>query len=173
MLRIGFTLLAIVLVMPLQAQASKDSRSASAFVARFYTWYTPIALNNHGDPAFGIALKRRKDCFTPELCQALQDDFDAQLKANAVIVGLDGDPFLQSQDPEAHHKIGKVTPKGDGFLVSVHGVRSGKPFKKPAVIPEVRLLNGRWVFVNFHSSDGWNILDMLRTLKEKRQMAAQ
>ena len=173
MLRTAFTLLGIVLVMPLQAQASKDSRSARAFVARFYTWYTPIAINNHSDPAFGIALKRRKEYFTPELSQALQDDFDAQLKANGVIVGLDGDPFLQSQAPEAHHRIGKVTPKGDGFLVNVHGVRSGKPFEHPAVIPEVRLLNGRWVFVNFHSSDGWNILDMLKTLKEKRLMEAQ
>lgn len=171
--RIGNAIAALLIALPIHAQGESAHMSAKQFVQNFYDWYTPIALKNHGDPAFGIALKRKKPWFTPELALALQDDLDAQVNANGVSVGLDGDPFLQSAWPESHYRVGKVTSKGGVYLANVHRFRSGKMSSDIAAIPEVMKVDGRWVFVNFHSSDGWNILEMLKSLKEKRQLESK
>jgi hypothetical protein len=171
--RIANAVGSLLIALPISAQGGDVKISVKLFVQGFYDWYTPIALKNHGDPAFGAALKRKSQSFSPELALALQEDLDAQAKANGVSVGLDGDPFLQSAWPEAHYKVGKVTSRGDRYLVNVHRYRSGKMFSDTAVIPEVTKVNGHWVFVNFHSSDGWNILEMLKSLKEKRQQESK
>ncbi|WP_243384114.1 YbjP/YqhG family protein [Geothrix alkalitolerans] len=163
----------MLIALPIHAQGGDEQISAKLFVQQFYDWYTPIALKNHGDPAFGIALKRKSQSFSPELALALREDLEAQAKANGVSVGLDGDPFLQSAWPEAHYKVGKATSKGDRYLVNVHRFRAGRMFPDTAAIPEVAKVSGHWVFVNFHSPDGWNILEMLKSLKEKRQMESK
>jgi hypothetical protein len=126
--RIANALGTLLIALPIYAQDGDVQLSAKLFVQRFYDWYTPIALKNHGDPAFGIALKRKGQSFSPELALALQEDLDAQAKANGVSVGLDGDPFLQSAWPEARYKVGKVKSMGDRYLVNVHRFRSGRMF---------------------------------------------
>lgn len=168
MLRTTPSLFALTLVMPMHAQTANQAPSPRAFVANFYVWYTPFAQCHADRPAFELALRHKKHCFTPELWTALWEDAQAQRNSEGVIVRLDSDPFLMSQDPEPRYRVGKVSPKENGFLVEVHGVRSGAPSSDPAVIAEVRKRHGHWVFVNFHTPAGGGLLTQLKTLKAQR-----
>jgi hypothetical protein len=122
-------------------------------------------------PAFEIAIKQKPDVFSQKLLNALKEDPAAQAKSPEDIVGIDWDPFLNSQDPEDHYELGSITEKNGSFRVDIHGVRSGARFKKPSVIAEVKQENGRWLFVNFHRTDGSNLLATLRLLKQSRKKA--
>ncbi|MGA2502201.1 MAG: hypothetical protein ABSH20_31040 [Tepidisphaeraceae bacterium] len=148
--------------------------SARDFAQKFYSWYVPIALNEHAGPAWDFVLKQRSSSFSPELLRALREDSAAQAKSPGEIVGLDFDPFLDSQDPEDRYEVGKVTRKGDSYWVEVFGVRSGKRMEPAAVLAELVRKNGHWTFVNFHYPDpnGSDLLSTLKLLREDRQKPA-
>src|SRR5438128_5333219 len=66
---------------------------------------------------------------------------------------------------------GKVTAKGDAYLVEVFGICEGKKNKTADVTPEVSFKDGKWVFVNFHYGNGGkedNLLSILKQLREER-----
>jgi ribosomal protein L21E len=150
------------------------SDSARDFAQKFYSWYVPIALNEHAGPASDLALKHRSSAFSPELLRALKEDSAAQANSPGEIVGLDFDPFLNSQDPEDRYEVGKVTRKGDSYWVEVYGVRSGKRMEPVAVLAELVRRNGHWTFVNFHypGPHGTDLLSLLKRLREERQKSA-
>lgn len=64
--------------------------------------------------------------FSPELFHALCEDSETSKKAKGEIVGLDFDPFLNSQDPHARYEVGNVVPAGDSYRVEVLGVSAGR-----------------------------------------------
>src|SRR5207249_7114448 len=88
-----------------------------------------------------------------------------------ILSALTGIPFSIARTPEDHYELGSITEKNGSFRVDIHGVRSGARFKKPRVIAEVKQENGRWLFVNFHRTDGSNLLATLRLLKQSRKKA--
>ncbi len=138
---------------------------------QFYDWYVPLALGDDSIPAFNFALQRRGALFSPELFRALKQDSEASAKANGYIVGLDFDPFLNSQDPDDRYEVGKVTHEEDSYSVEVFGIQSGKKNEKPSVFAVVTRRNGRWLFVNFRypNSSAVDLLSVLRRLAQDRE----
>jgi hypothetical protein len=161
--------IALLVCLPLHAGGGQVQPEASEFVANFYRWYVALAHEDHEEPAFALALKRDASIFSPELLKALRADAAAQAKVSGEIVGLDSDPFLNSQDPGENYEIGSVTQKGGCQFFSLHRVTGGKRQPQPAVMAEVEQKSGHWVFVNFHSVDGSDLLSVLKKLKAGRQ----
>jgi len=139
------------------------------FVQGFYDWYTPVALGEHSVPADVLALKSRRSDFTVKLARALAADEAAQAKASGEIVGLDFDPFLNSQDPDKRYQVGKIMHTGQRFLVEIHGVVDGKAVAKPEVVADVVRVGGKYRFENFlYPENGGNLLSVLKTLAAER-----
>jgi hypothetical protein len=153
------------------------SESPGHFVGQFYAWYVPRTLSDKSIPAYEFTLKNKKNLFTPVLLKALKDDFEASAKVRDEIVGLDFDPFLNTQDPCERYEVGKTVQKGNSYRVEVYGICSGKRSEKPDVWPEVLRVNGHWLFANFYyehqakeypaSDDLLGILNLLREAREK------
>jgi len=143
------------------------------FVQEFYDWYCKTTPQGLSDLPEDRAMKDRGSSFSPSLRQKLKDDFEASARVKDEIVGLDFDPYLNSQDPDEHYVAGKVTSSGKNYLVEMHGVRGGKQNTGPDVTPEVASENGKFVFVNFHYGksefpENENLVSILDALKKSR-----
>jgi len=170
---IGVAFLALLLAQPITAYAGaaagpNDVASVRRFVQNFYDWYTPMSLNEKILSPVDHTLKSKGSAFIPTLSKALREDSVASAKVKDMVVGLDFDPFLASQDPETHYTVGKIVQKNGSYYVSVHGVRSGKQSPKADVVVKVEKLKGSWRFTNFLYPDGTNLLSVLKELKKER-----
>jgi hypothetical protein len=147
-------------------------KSCRDFVQGFYDWYVPKALKVNVRPA-NLVLKYKSSAFSPELVRALQEDSEAQAKSPHQLVGLDFDPFLNSQDPSQRYVVGNVTVKGDRYWVEVYSITLGKRSPKPDVVPELMLKDGQWIFMNFHYGKSERSADenLVSTLKALRRHA--
>ena len=152
---------------------SPQQTAASQFAQRFYDWYTPLAHKHSNTPSWIVALGKRGADFDPGLSRALKEDAEAQRKVSDDIVGLDFDPFLNSQDMDDKYTVGNVTEKDGVFLVSVYGVRKGKRAAKPDVAVELKASKGSFVFTNFRYDSNENLVATLKLLKEQRTQAPQ
>ena len=151
---------------------TQPSAAVKDFAQGFYSWYVPEALKTEEAPAWNVALKYKRDVFSATLFQALKEDSDAQAKASGEIVGLDFDPFLNTQDPCDGYVVGTVTSQGAGYRIDVYGVCSGKRDERPDVVAEVARQGGSWVFTNFlYPAIHTDLLGTLKTLREERQKA--
>lgn len=151
---------------PSQQNTESGCRS---FVQSFYDWYVPIALREQSKKAWDIALRRKPRLFEHQLAVLIQSDSDAQRKAKELI-GLDFDPFLNSQDPSEQFGVKSVDKKSYACLVTVDGFSSG--IKREELVAEVRFTNDRWQFSNFYYADGENrhdLMGLLRRLAADRQ----
>ena len=157
---IGALLLA-VLLLPLSpgrsaAPASRKSGSSAteaacrAHVQRFYDWYLPRLMREVHVTAMEEALDIRPRDFSAALRDGLREDLAAAAKSPDEIVGLDFEPFVNSQDPAGKYVARKVTHVGKSYRVEVHSVIDGKVSEEPDVIPELVQWRGHWTFVNFH-----------------------
>jgi len=152
---------------------SDSAAGARAFVESFYRWYVPIAIGDHKEPADAIALRERPRLFSSQLYRALKADNDAQAKAPGELVGLDSDPFLNSQDPCERFAIGRVERRHDAYRVEVFAVCSGKRLDRPSALADVRSVNGHWKFVDFFHDGGKDgLLATLKLLSEDRRKSA-
>ncbi|MBX9688707.1 MAG: YbjP/YqhG family protein [Candidatus Obscuribacterales bacterium] len=156
----------------LPAEALEQKLACKTFVQDFYNWYfakttSPIPKNSS---PLDIALKLKKDAFSPELLRQLKADIDAQTKVPDEIVGLDFDPILNTQSQADRYQVGNVTAKGKSFLVEVYGFWDKKKSPKPDVIPELISKDGKWQFVNFRyqNSGDSDLLSVLKTLRAER-----
>lgn len=132
-----------------QATAPRSKLAAKEFVDSFYSWYVPRALNADTNTPWTLALAQRGTQFSRQLTRLLREDSEAQAKCGE-LVGLDFDPFLNTQDPEEHYDVGEVNHKRQSYWAGIYGVRDGKRFQTPALTVEFTESNGRWQFVNFH-----------------------
>jgi hypothetical protein len=167
MIRATF-LVPLLLGVPIHAQVENARSSTVDFVKRFYAWYAPFAQSEHKRPAFELAIKRNAALFSVELRSALMSDAAAQPEVSGYIVGIDFDPFLNSQDPAGRYEIGKVTEQGNRYLFHLHAVIERNKQPRPAVIAEVEQQSGNWVFVNFRYPEGSDLLSTLRNLSARR-----
>jgi len=156
---------------PMQGKDSANPQeSCLRFVQSFYDWYATNALGKKGIIASDYALEHKSQVFSPELLRALKQDADAQAKARGVIVGIDFDPFVGSQDPAEKYKVGVIRQKDDRYLVEVYGIYDGSPNQTPDVRAELVQTSGTWVLVNFYYPPvSGNLLDVLRLLRDDRQ----
>lgn len=151
-----------------QSSAPKaDEASCRTFVQSFYDWHVAHGSN------FEKTFKLKRSVLSPQLGNALAADLAAAKKNADEIVGLDFDPFLNSQDPAARYRVGKVMVKEGSCLAEVASVPPDKSRKLDATA-ELRLQNGGWKFVNFHygSENGptnENLLSILQQLKRDRE----
>ena len=171
---LNLILLATPITTPGQTKSNSEAaQSCRQFAQGFYDWYVPNALKKSESSAWDLALKGKNSVFSPDLVRALQEDSRAQEKAGGDIVGLDFDPFLNTQDPRQKYVLGDVTVNDDSCRVPVHGESTGKRIPKPDVTAELRRENGKWLFVNFHyGKSQWsadeNLVDILKKLREDR-----
>ena len=150
--------------------STSDTASVKKFVQAFYDWYTPRALK--GDAEM-LTLKVKADAFAPEIRKALLEDRKAQEKVKDEVVGLDFDPFLNSQDVANTYTVKKVEHKGKSWLASVYGHYKGqKEDPAPSVIAQVEKGKSGWRFTNFIYPDPkkpMNLLQVLSELKKERE----
>ena len=156
-----------------QTQSSNANEdSCRKFVQQFYDWYLPKAKTAKVRAA-DIVLKYKSDSFSPELLRQLKADSAAQAKARGEIVGLDFDPFLNTQDPSFKRcTVGKIVPKGNGCRAEVACVFPGANAEQSHVTPELTFEQGHWLFVNFHYQEGskkYDLLGMLKALRDERK----
>ena len=154
-----------LLVVPLRAQSDSVAQAQRA-VQEFYTWYVPMAAKTPS--AWMHAIRQRKATFAPAIVRALRADSVAAAAHPSEVVGLDGDPFLNAQDPCDRYVSVKTTARGRVYLVEVLGTGGCVAHTKPDVIVEVGRGStaGRWVFLNFRYVDpDDNLLDLLKRLR--------
>lgn len=144
--------------------AQVPSSSAREFVTRFYKWYVPQALTDHATPTWRIALKDKGESFDPQLVRLLREDSAVEDKCED-LVGLDFDPFLDTQDPAEHYEVGKVKRQGNVYTAEIYSVQSGQKSSKPGVSAEFENNSGRWMFVNFHYPNGGDLVTTLKAPK--------
>lgn len=151
------------------AQKSKTSEPESArrFVQAFYAWYVPLAKK---DPSVTRALRERRSQFRPELARALRADLAASAANGNEVVGLDGDPFLNAQDPCDKYDAVSSTRVGATYHVGVVGKGWCKDHTTPDIVAEVTRRDGRWVFLNFiySTKPKDNLMDLLTQLQSDR-----
>ncbi|MGV3720944.1 MAG: hypothetical protein ACO1SX_08535 [Actinomycetota bacterium] len=145
-------------------------------VQQFYDWYLPRLMREVRTPAMTQALNARPHNFSAELRRRLAEDSAAAARSPDEIVGLDFDPFVNSQDPAPRYVARKTYRAGKGLWVEVHGVTDGRVNEDPDVMPELVLIGGRWAFVNFHypaagDQPRSNLLQVLKELRDSRRKA--
>lgn len=154
------------------AQSKASPETAKSFVQDFYTWYVAKAVNHPGNPGADYAIKQRRSSFSPALTRALEADYAASAKSPDEIVGLDFDPFLNTQDPCERYEVGETTRVGSGYRVEVYAVCFGKREAHAYVSAEVQGTSGSWQFTNFHYTDEHgkksNLLGVLASLRRER-----
>lgn len=167
-------LLVIANVLFGQENQAQTQTSCHQFVQAFYDWYAPIAdaSANPGTKSESpvlLALRSRRDSFTPGLRRLLIEDDRAQSKAHE-IVGIDYDPFLFSQDPCERYAAEKVTIRNDRCFVEVHPICQGQRREKADVTGELGYQNGHWVFIDFHylQDESGSLLSNLEALRRER-----
>lgn len=155
---------AVAMFSGLKLTAQSTAPSARAFVSQFYDWYVPQALQDRAEPTWHIALKEKGKEFAAPLARLLRADWAAQDKCED-LVGLDFDPFLNSQDPAQHYEVGEITHEGSIYKAAIYSVQTGQRGSKPDVIAGVERSDGRWTFIDFYYPDGGDLVTILKTPK--------
>lgn len=168
------TALYCVAATPANSATVKQNQSCSKFVRTFYDWYTSYSNQHQKERTSDSAIKLKANWFAPALVKQLKEDSAAQDKVSGELVGLDFDPFLSTNgDPYDKYVVGEASTKGGKFFVNVYGSSHNKRSAKPAVVPELALRNGQWVFTNFHYGStepvNENLVSVLKFLAESRK----
>lgn len=125
-----------------------ESESARHYVSEFYTWYTPIADNDSASPPWSAILAQSKFRFAPQLARLLRRDISAKRHCKE-LVGLDFDPFLNTQDPESTYVVGNVIHTGEIFRAEVYAGKSKMQGSRPSVIAVLTREKDSWIFADF------------------------
>lgn len=141
-------------------------------VAEFYDWYVPMARRDPG-PAMR-AVRERRALFSLPLVRALRADSIATAQGGEEIDGLDGDPFLNAQDPcEEYRPIHTQRVRG-AYLVDILGTGGCAAHRTPDAIVQVTLRDGRPVITNvlYSRRRGDDLLSLLERSAAMRRRAA-
>lgn len=164
------------------------TKACESFVQDFYDWYIPEMTNNVPAPVSERVLKVKARSFSAELIRMLKADLEESKKVPDEIVGLDFDPFVNSQETPNHFVTGKctVTPSaaGNKYQVEVFDTTdfanrknlTGKKKLAPQVTPELMYKSGQWYFTNFlypsaKIKGNESLLSILKILQDNRRKA--
>jgi len=152
------------------SSAASPEADAKAFVQKFYDTYMPVVQAEKDAPASNFVIEKMSADLDPVLLAGLKEDAAAAAAApEGELVGLDFDPFLDSQDPADRYEVKSVSRKGTTYLADVYCVTEGKRSDKPCVVPVLAQDNGKWRFVNFDYPEGGDLLTVLKDLKAERE----
>ena len=170
---VAATLLLAIGAAGAQSAPVRTHASPERAVAEFYAWYTPMALHDPGPDM--RALRERPALFSPAIVRALRADSVATAQGGEEIDGLDGDPFLNAQDPCERYRPIRTRRASDVYLVEVLGSGGCEIHRTPDVIVQVTFRDGSPVFTNFLYSRkrGDDLLSLLKRLTEQRRRADQ
>lgn len=115
-------------------------------VADFYSWYVPMSATAEAPMR---AVRERSTSFAPALVRGLRADSVARAGSPTGIVGLEGDPFLNAQDPCDHYQPVRTTGHGSHYRVEVLGSGGCAAHENPDVVVEVSVQRDRVVLENF------------------------
>ena len=136
--------------LPAQQPSTAEADSARRAVQRFYDWYVPRAAKPNGRDMVMQAAVRGPLSFAPELVHWLRIDSTARAKSKDEINGLDGDPYLNAQDPCAAYSAREVKKSDRVFMVDVVGHGGCPAHTTPDIVVEIGRLGGRWTMLEFH-----------------------
>lgn len=145
-----------------------SAKIARAVVARFYSWYVPLAKHTPG--ADMRSLRDSRWHFEPALVKALRADSAAAARSPDEIVGLDMDPFLNSQDPCDRYSPIAVTHQSGNYFVAVRGSGGCAAHAEADVTVRLAFRGANAVFLNFvySSKPKDDLLSLLATLAADR-----
>jgi hypothetical protein len=154
----------------LQSQSTTAAEdSARRSVQAFYDWYVPRAAHPGKRDMIMFAATNGPLRFQPELVRWLRIDSTARARNKDEVDGLDGDPYLNSQDPCKKYTVRAVHTQGTSFLADVVGTGECETRAKPDVVVELMRDRGRWTVVEFHDPERQNagLIPLLRQLHPK------
>jgi hypothetical protein len=134
-----------------QQRSTADADSARRVVQRFYDWYVPRAANPRGRDMVLEAATHGPVPFDPELVRWLRIDSTARARAKGEVDGLDGDPYLNAQDPCDTYSAQSAAPAAAErvFMVMVLGHGGCAAHKRPDIIVEISYRASRWTILEF------------------------
>ena len=150
-------------------RAATQNDSARALVQRFYDWYLPREANPRGRDLIMYAAVRGPLPFDAELVRWLRIDSTARARAKDEVVGLDGDPYLNAQDPCDQYSARSAVATDSSVLVSVIGRGGCSQHANPDVVVELARRHGRWTILEFRDPNRHNegTIPLLRRLHPK------
>lgn len=165
---------ALVLLSVACESPARSERDAPDELARaFYRWHTTPA--DRGGSGFAVdrTIGRFRTAFTPELRSALDEDLVASRASPGNVVGLDGDPFTDSQDPCERYLPQAAVVTGDSATVTIMEVcEPGAPGRSSVRVILVRR-DDSWHLADFVARDGRTLTDQLRQLRLARLAPAE
>ena len=151
------------------SRAARDENAALEFARDFYGWYVLVSKEDGKGPACERALKRRSKVFSAPLASAIGEDLKAQSKIRGQVVGIDFDPFLNTQDPGDRYEVRSCERRGERYFVTVHRVHPVDPGERADVVAELCRIGGKWKFMDFHYPSGGSLLQLLTILRLDRE----
>jgi len=142
--------------------AAPDPNQLRAIVQEFYDWYTPIAHEQRGRPAYLAAIGGRTSQFSQELLTSLGAEFQDRAR-DPLHVGLTVDPFLQDAEPRCRYEVRKVQPMGDVYLAEI--ARMCAEQREGTVLAQLMRFRDHWQFSDFgDAKSGVSLRATLRCL---------
>jgi hypothetical protein len=162
------SVLLIAMFLGANSMAFAGQSSPSQFVQSFYDWY--VALKDNRQPSELVALRTRREMFDRKLVAELEADFRAAAEVRDYVVGLDFDPFLNSQDPASKYFIGTSSQRGNIYTVSVYSTPTRTARTVPDVVVELERNGGSWRMMNFdYPGQKSDLKSDLRLLRQNRE----
>jgi hypothetical protein len=168
---VSFAVLALVIANRLGAQspATTTTDSVGRAVQRFYNWYLPRFAKPGTRNVMMLAATHGPIPFDSTLVHWLRVDSIAQARAKGEIDGLDGDPYLNAQDPCDAYTVKAIRQRGTDLLVDVLGHGGCAAHQKPDVTVALGLRAGRWTILEFLDPSRRNegVIPLIKSLYPK------
>jgi hypothetical protein len=152
-----------------QLPMSSARDSVNRAVQGFYDWYLPRFAKPGKQDVMMLAATHGPLPFDKTLVHWLRVDSTARARATGEIDGLDGDPYLNAQDPCDTYSVKAIRARGADFLVDVLGHGGCGAHQKPDVTVILRREGGRWTIFEFldPSRNGEGVIPLLMRLHPK------
>jgi len=151
----------------------KSTQTCHKFAQDFYNWYVPSQTKRGEAVTLKEIMTKKRDLFSGPLLEMLKEDNDAQSKAPGEIVGIDWNPFLNSQDPAEKYTVQNTDVLHDNCSAEIWSGRTISTKKpKPDIVAKLKWIDDGWKFVNFYMPDDkypTDLISALEKLKKSRE----
>jgi hypothetical protein len=143
-------------------QHAAEASEAAATVKAFYAFHF-----QHDFDFSERGLKLRRKWLAESLYQLLLADRKKSAAAKGEVVGLDGDPFTNSQDPPNSFKVGesKQDDKSASVIVELFWKDKNKVIEQRKIAVKLTKVANAWKIENLISGDSEDD-DLVRLLKQ-------
>jgi hypothetical protein len=132
-----------------QSPTTPTKDSVGRAVQGFYDWYLPRFAKPGEQDVMMLAATHGPVPFDAALVHWLRVDSTARARAKGEIDGLDGDPYLNAQDPCDAYTVKAVRTRGSDLLVDILGHGGCASHQKPDVTVALGRKSGRWTILEF------------------------